>query len=175
VNQQHFLECRPATYGLGVFALKAIKPGQRLLEFTGPVIRGDALEAALESIDVDGFLQISSDSYIGLSGGLDDFVNHACEPNCGLQFLDSGIVLTAIRAISADEEITFDYASTQNAYPYRFSCGCGSATCRQDIGDFDDLPDALKWKYHHLGILAPYLSAETAGSASLRRVRSGHA
>jgi hypothetical protein len=166
VNPTCFLACRPAQYGLGIFALRSIKPGQCLLDFTGPAVRADQLGAEMRRIDVDGFLQIAKDRYVGLSGGLDDYVNHSCDPNCGLMFLDTGIVLTAIRAISADEEITFDYASTQNAYPYRFSCACGSATCRGDVGDFDELPDALKWKYHELGILAPYLSEQLTGAVS---------
>lgn len=170
--QKTLLACRPASGGLGVFARQSIRPGQRLLEFTGPIIQRDALDAALDSIDVDGFLQISADSYMGLSGGFDDLVNHSCDPNCGVQFFDSRIVLTAIRPIAADEQLAFDYASTQNAYPYRFLCGCGSPSCRRDIGDFDDLPDALKWKYHERGILAPYLSAALTGDRSLRKAAS---
>jgi hypothetical protein len=166
------LACRPASGGLGVFALRAIMPGQRLIEFTGPIIDGDALDAALECAAVDSFLQISADHYMGPSGSFDDFVNHACDPNCGLRFSRSKIVLTAIRSIAADEEITFDYASTQSAYPCRFLCGCGSRICRQDIGDFDDLPETLKWKYHRRGILPPYLSVRLTGNAGLRKAAS---
>lgn len=173
--QENLLACRPTTNGLGVFALQEIKPTQRILQFTGPVIARDALDAALDSLDVDGFLQISANSYMGPSGGFDDFVNHSCAPNCGLHFLASGIVLTAIRPISRDEQITFDYASTQNAYPCRFLCGCGSPGCRRDIGDFDDLPEALKWKYHQLGILAPYLSAALLDTAVRKRAGSRRA
>ena len=160
------LACRPASGGLGVFAVRAITPGQRLIEFTGPLIDRTTLDAALESVIVDGFLQIAEDRYMGPSGALDDFVNHSCDPNCGLRFLETGIVLTAIRPILPNEEITFDYASTQNAYPCRFLCECGSKSCRVDIGDFDDLPSGLKWKYHELGILAPYLDATLGGNAA---------
>jgi SET domain-containing protein len=166
--QDTLLARRPVSNGFGVFALRAIEPGRRLLDFTGPVIDRDGLDAALERSEVDNFLQISADSYMGPSGGLDDFVNHSCKPNCGLRFSRFKVVLAAINPIAANEEITFDYASTQNAYPYRFACGCGSPICRQDIGDFDDLPYSLKWKYYEHGILAPYLSASLTGNAGLR-------
>ncbi len=159
MTRNTLLECRPAAGGVGVFALRAIKPGQRLLRFTGPVLDRKALDAALEIAAVDGFLQISPRSYMGPSGGTDDYVNHSCDPNCGVQFAGSRIVLRSIRRIAPDEEITFDYASTQNAYPCRFSCGCGSPNCRRDIGDFDDLPFAMQLKYLELGVLAPYLAA----------------
>jgi SET domain-containing protein len=166
------LACRPASGGLGVFARRAIRPGQRLLEFTGPMMGRKALDAALDRAPVDSFLQMAADRYMGPSGGFDDFVNHACDPNCGLRFSGSKIVLTAIHPIAPDEQITFDYATTQNGYPCRFLCGCGSHLCRHDIGDFDDLPDTLKWRYHRRGILAPYLTARLTGNVGLRLVAS---
>lgn len=159
MTKNTLLTCRPVPDGLGVFSLRAIDPDRRVLDFTGPVLDRVALDASLASAAVDKFLQISADRYIGPSGGMDDFVNHSCDPNCGVQFFDSRIVLTTIRPINPGEEITFDYATTQNAYPYRFSCGCGRPNCRLDIGDFDDLPYALKSKYHDRGVLAPYLAA----------------
>ncbi len=169
MTRNTLLECRPVAGGLGVFARRAIKPGRRLLRFTGPVLDRKALEAALENAAVDSFLQISSCSYMGPSGGIDDYVNHSCEPNCGLRFLGSRIFLTAIRPFSGGEQVTFDYASTQNAYPYRFFCGCGTAGCRGDIGDFDDLPYSLQLKYHELGVLAPYLAVRLIRRMGLRR------
>ena len=167
MTQNTLLECRSVADGLGVFALRTIKTGRRLLEFTGPILNRQSLDMALEYSDVDGYLQISAHSYMGPSGGLDDFVNHSCDPNCGLLFLKSRIVLTAIRPINPGEELTFDYASTQNAYPHRFLCSCGSPKCRREIGDFDDLPFSLQRTYHERGILAPYLAASFAGDAVL--------
>lgn len=163
--QKSLLACRPGPAGVGVFALRAIEPGRRLLEFTGPVLDRKALDAALACATVDSYLQIATDSYMGPSGAMDDFINHSCDPNCGLRFSRSRIVLTAIRPIEPDEEITFDYATTQNAYPYRFSCSCDSSNCRHDIGDFDDLPSSLKRKYYELGVLAPYLAATLTSRA----------
>lgn len=153
------LDCRPVCGGTGVFALRLIKPGRRLLEFTGPFLDRAALDKALEHATVDSYLQVSADRYLGPSGGMDDFINHSCNPNCGLQFIDARILLVSIRTIRRGEEITFDYASTQNDYPCRFSCRCGSPACRGEIGDFDELPFELQLKYHELGVLAPYLAS----------------
>jgi len=155
-----YLRRRSESSGSGVCTLHSVKRGQALLIFTGPVLATMAHRAALRESDEDWFLQISATEYLGPSGGLDDFVNHACEPNCGLQFGEAGIRLVAVTDIAAGEQLTFDYATTQNAYPKRFRCLCGSPRCRGEIGDFDDLPAALKRRYHELGILAPWL-AET--------------
>ena len=54
--------------------------------------------------------------------------------------------LTSIlEALKIKRYITFDYASTQNAYPCRFLCECGSKSCRVDIGDrVRRLPDTRR-------------------------------
>ena len=108
MTQKTLLACRPVADGLGVFALRAIEPGRRLLRFSGPIIDKEALDAALACASVDSYLQVAPGSYMGPSGGMDDFVNHSCDPNCGLQFLRSGIFLVALRPIGPHEEISFE-------------------------------------------------------------------
>jgi hypothetical protein len=158
VTHSTILMRRSGVSGSGVFTLRKFGANVRLLEFVGPILVTDAHRVALGQSDIDEFLQISAHEYLGPSGGLDDFVNHSCEPNCGLNFTDNGIYLTTLRRLDAGEEISFDYATTQNAYPYRFHCHCGSLSCRGEIGDFDELPVALKWHYHDLGVLPPWLA-----------------
>jgi len=156
----HFpiLARRACASGDGVIALRTIEPGEHLLKFRGPVYNTDEHRALLAGGGTDLYLQIGSDFYMGPGGGLDDFINHSCEPNCCLHFSADGIHLVAIAQIAAGDQVTFDYATSQNDYPFRFPCACGAATCRGEIGDFDDLPAALKWRYHHNGLLAPWLS-----------------
>jgi len=52
-------------------------------------------------------------------------LNHSCEPNLGLQ---GQIVFLALRDIRADEEVTFDYAMTDDA-AYEMKCRCGTPSC----------------------------------------------
>lgn len=53
--------------------------------------------------------------------------NHSCDPNSS--FSESGM-LTAIRDIAKDEEITYDYLLHPiPASPWNFECHCGSSNC----------------------------------------------
>ena len=156
----HFpiLARRAGASGDGVIALREIGSGERLLMFRGPVYETVLHRELLARSDGDRFLQIAADLYMGPGGGLDDFVNHSCEPNCRLHYQEEGIHLVALRPIARGEQVTFDYATSQNDYPYRFECRCGAASCRGEIGNFDELPSALKWRYNSDGVLAPWLS-----------------
>lgn len=155
--------------GSGVFTLRSTKKGEPLLLFSGPILDREQHRLALQQSDVDWYLQISPHEFLGPSGGLDDFVNHSCTPNCGVLFADGSICLVALQDIDAGEQLTFDYATTQNDYPNRFRCVCGSDACRGEIGNFDELPGALKRQYHDLGVLAPWLAEAFALRRRTRR------
>ena len=60
-------------------------------------------------------------------------LNHSCEPNLRLQ---GQIVFVAFRDIAAGEELTVDYAMTDDE-PYEMECHCGSQTCRKLITGAD--------------------------------------
>lgn len=81
-----------------------------------------------------------------------DFVNHSCDPNCGLS---GQIGLVAMRDIRPGEEITFDYAMSDSSAFDEFECSCGSYNCRKKITGNDwALPD-LKTRYS--GFFSTYL------------------
>jgi uncharacterized protein len=56
-----------------------------------------------------------------------DYVNHSCDPNCGIV---GSVLLVARRRIAAGEEICFDYAMTDTDDYDEFECRCGSEQCR---------------------------------------------
>jgi uncharacterized protein len=70
-------------------------------------------------------------------------LNHSCDPNLGLQ---GQIVFVAFRDIAAGEELTIDYAMTDDE-PYEMECQCGSATCRKLITGADWQKPELQKKY----------------------------
>jgi SET domain-containing protein len=43
------------------------------------------------------------------------------------------ILLVALRAIEAGEEITYDYAATMHDDPWEMKCNCGALECRGTI------------------------------------------
>jgi len=147
----------PAGAGRGVFAGQLIGAGRRVLRFGGPVLDHQALRLALAETTHDGFLQVGPQRYLGPSGTADDLINHACSPNTFVQVGPRTVYLVALRDIEAGEELTFDYATTQVAFPLRFSCGCGAAECRGEIGNYDEMPLALITRYRALGALPWYV------------------
>lgn len=151
------LKLMPSCGGRGVFTREDIAPGTKILAFKGPRVTIETIEAAESAGNRDLFLQIDREVYLGPSGGIDDFINHSCDPNCGLQFEGAEPYLAAIEHIAAGTELTFDYASTQEQYPYRFSCSCRSSKCRGEIGDFSELPPRTKQRYLELGIVPDFL------------------
>lgn len=93
-------------------------------------------------------IQITEDLHIGpisssqREGGM-IHLNHSCEPNLGLQ---GQIVFVAMREIAKDEELTIDYAMTDDE-PYEMSCECGAPGCRQVITGYDWKKPSLQRKY----------------------------
>lgn len=70
------------------------------------------------------------------------YMNHSCDPNTW--WLDNDTMI-ARRDILPNEEITYDYASTEITIPYVMICGCGSLLCRHRITNLDYLiPDWQK-------------------------------
>ena len=142
-------------YGKGVFLGKGSRRGGILLRFTGPILDFDEIQA--ESYEDKMAIQVGERKYIGSSGEVDDFVNHSCDPNSGLQLIDGGLFLVAIRNIDGGEEITFDYSTSMNENYTEMDCYCGSASCRGRIRDFKFLPHELKEKYIQLEIVPEYI------------------
>ncbi|XRB02343.1 histone-lysine N-methyltransferase [Pycnococcus provasolii] len=60
------------------------------------------------------------------------FINHSCDPSCGAR-IEHGckIVVYALRSISVDEEITYDYQLNEEPGPEKMACYCGSSNCRK--------------------------------------------
>ncbi len=56
------------------------------------------------------------------------FANHHCEPNCAAVAEGHSIHLRSLRAIAADEELTFDYGFRLAAFPGH-PCRCGAVSC----------------------------------------------
>ncbi len=54
------------------------------------------------------------------------YSNHSCDPNIGVQ---GQIVFVAMRDIQAGEELTHDWATTDDE-DYELDCRCGAPTCR---------------------------------------------
>jgi hypothetical protein len=79
------------------------------------------------------------------------FSNHSCAPNIGVQ---GQIVFVAMRDIQTGEELTHDWATTDDD-TYAMECHCGAANCRKIITGQDWRRSDLQEQYR--GYMSWYL------------------
>jgi SET domain-containing protein len=71
------------------------------------------------------------------------YTNHSCDPNIAIQ---GQIVFVAMRDIAPGEELTHDWATTDDG-EYRMTCHCGSPRCRGTVTGKDWMKEELQAKY----------------------------
>jgi len=115
-------------------------------------------------------IQVEEDLYlVSAEDGPADWVNHSCNPNCGLR---GQIALVALRRLEPGEEVCFDYAMSDGSPYDQFTCGCGAAECRGQITGEDWSRPEL-WKRYR-GYFSPYLQQRIAAKLAARRGLRSH-
>lgn len=141
--------------GRGLYARLPFKAGEFVLEFVGDI--KPLGYASVMSLQIDDDLAIESTVDI-------DNLNHSCDPNCkveiGVDFssYDHYVYLSALRDIAADEELTFNYNSTEYdmvTQGCNFCCQCGTLYCLGEVHGFRHLDAEQKLGVREL--LVPYL------------------
>jgi uncharacterized protein len=141
--------------GRGLFADSPISKGETVCVKGGHLVTKAEL-ARYKVVVNDAELQIGDDLFLAPVAGEEFeavmmFLNHACEPNVGIQ---GQIVFVALRDIAAGEELTLDYATIDDdSEP--MTCRCGAAGCRRLITGQDWRQPGLQRKYG--GYFAWYL------------------
>ncbi|MFY9555606.1 MAG: SET domain-containing protein-lysine N-methyltransferase [Blastocatellia bacterium] len=150
--------------GRGLFAIEMISKGEIVCIKGGNIFDRRTLLEVSKTLG-PAEIQIGDDFFIGpLSEeereGSMIFSNHSCEPNIGVQ---GQIVFVAMRDIRAGEELTHDWATTDND-TYEMECQCGAATCRKVITGQDWRRRDLQQKY--AGYMSWYLVEKIRTSSS---------
>lgn len=128
-------------YGRGVYADRAIRKGEIIAAFDGPILDDDFEPWTADLLS--HAIQIGPRKWRD-SKGIARLVNHSCDPNCGIRGLNR---IVAMRPIAAGEQITWDYEMTEKSDWWRMKCRCGSNICRGRIGHYKNLPPATRRKY----------------------------
>jgi len=134
-------------HGQGLFARRAIARGEIVAAKGGHVLTTEAwaaLEPALGPADI----QISEDLFVAPAtqaerDGSMLYTNHSCDPNLAIQ---GQIVLVAMRDIAPGEELTIDWATTDDL-DYAMDCHCGRPQCRGTVTGKDWMKRELQEKY----------------------------
>jgi hypothetical protein len=141
-------EARPSPiHGTGLFAKQPIAPGEIIAVKGGHVLTGGQW-AELEPTLGPAEIQIAEDLFIAPvrrdhRDGSMLYTNHSCDPNLAIQ---GQIVLVAMRAVAPGEELTIDWATTDDG-DHQMKCRCGSAHCRGTVTGKDWMKRELQEKY----------------------------
>jgi hypothetical protein len=145
-------------HGRGLFAAAPIARGE-VVAIKGGYVFDAATRRTLQERVGPAEIPIADGFFIGpvaaeeRAGGM-IWSNHSCEPNIGVQ---GQIVFVAMRDIRAGEELTHDWATTDDD-PDEMQCRCGAASCRGTVTGQDWRRKDLQAKYR--GYMAWYLQAK---------------
>lgn len=128
-------------YGKGVFADKLIKKGEVVAAFDGKIYDDDFDDWTDDLLNHT--IQFAKTKWRD-SKGVARYLNHSCDPNCGIKKL---FKVVAMRDIQPGEEITWDYEMTEKSDWWRLKCKCGTPICRKVIGNYRNMPKKIRQKY----------------------------
>jgi len=130
-------------HGRGVYAARALKAGERVMEYIGEIISwkeaderppsdpNDPHHTFLFSLD-DGKRVIDASQ----RGNDARWINHSCDPNCETEETEDGrVFIEALRDIRRGEELNYDYCliideKLTKKLQRQYRCLCGAANCR---------------------------------------------
>ena len=141
--------------GLGVFARSELAAGEVVLSIDDSCVV-DAAHPVPEG--EESHLDYLSAGKTVLMQVPERYINHSCDPNVFVRTRDGVREVVALRAIRAQQEITYDY-SINGFGDTVWICTCQSSRCRHSIhSDFFHLPIALQREY--LPLLDAWFRAE---------------
>jgi len=133
-------------HGRGVFAVRYIRKGTRIVEYKGQRITNKEADRRYDDTKMrrhHTFLftldrKTVIDGAISAGGGDASYINHSCDPNCEAIISGEKIFIHAIREIYPGAELTYDYqyerTGKNDAKLEKFYvCKCGAQNCRGSI------------------------------------------
>ena len=135
---------RSGVHGKGVYALRAIAKGSRIIEYKGQVITwSEALRRHPHNPDEPNhtfYFHIDDKHVIdaNVDGNAARWINHACDPNCRAEEIDGRVFIEALRDLQPGEELFYDYGLIiDERYTPKlkkeYECRCGAPNCRRTM------------------------------------------
>ena len=144
-------------HGKGLFALAEIARGEVVVVKGGHIVSKKNLQENVTPVLGPVEIQIDGELFIAPVTAEEReasmlYSNHSCEPNLGIR---GEITFVALRDIQAGEELTHDWAMTDDD-DYSLPCRCGAANCRGTLTGQDwRRPDLQK---QYAGYFSAYLA-----------------
>jgi hypothetical protein len=128
-------------HGQGVFALRHMAAGERVIEYVGEII---TMAEALARHPHDPsdpnhtfYFQLGDGRVIDAvrDGNASKWINHSCRPNCEPDEVKGRVFIKTRRPVFRGEELTFDYGLVSDepvteALKALYACRCGAKRCR---------------------------------------------
>ena len=148
-------------HGRGLFATADIAAGEVVAVKGGHIISREQLRGQVTPRLGPVEIQIGDDLFItpvtqGQRDGSMLYSNHSCNANLGMR---GEITFVALRDIRAGEELTHDWATTDDD-DYSLQCKCGSPQCRGTLTGKDWQRPELQERY--AGYFSAYLAEKIA-------------
>lgn len=146
-DQRRIQVRRSGVHGRGVFALKPIARGQRIIEYKGQIISWPEAQARHPhdpgQPNHTFYFSLDDGSHVidgGRRGNAARWINHSCQPNCVADEVGSGpgqgrVYIKAKRKLKPGEELFYDYGLIIDErhtakLKKEYACHCGSSQCR---------------------------------------------
>ena len=128
-------------HGKGVYAIRPIKAGDRVLEYKGEIITWKKAEARhphdKNQPNHTFYFHLDEGHVIDArhTGNSAKWINHSCKPNLEATQDGNRIFLHALRDIKVGEELSYDYGLVIDLRKTArvkkdFACFCGATDCR---------------------------------------------
>lgn len=158
VPREQLFEIRKSPIqGFGAFALRRIRKGTLIVEYTGERIGNAEADRRYDDARMQRhhtFLFIVTQRTVvdAAVGGNDSrLINHSCDPNCETFIQRGQIFIEAIRDIPARAELSYDYLydrtdeeKGKEGIEEYYACHCGAKKCRGTILAPDEPKPARK-------------------------------
>tara|TARA_Y100001970_G_scaffold281021_1_gene390973 strand:- start:288 stop:785 length:498 start_codon:yes stop_codon:yes gene_type:complete len=154
--QKSWYKKKSILHGSGLFALKDIKKGEKVIQYIGDKVtkkegdkRAEKQIKKAEKNKKNGMVYVFElNKKYDIDGGVPSnyarFINHSCDPNCEVEITNNEIWISSIKKIKKYKELTYNYG-----YPFESDyedhiCKCGSRKCVGYILSDDDWPKLKK-------------------------------
>ena len=128
-------------HGSGVFALRRIRKGTRIVEYLGDRVSHEVANTRYEDKDPNDnhtfLFTVDKRTVIdaGVKGNDARFINHSCDPNCESETEKRRVFIEAIKTIQPGDELNYDYSICRDDddepdVDKVYGCRCGATTCR---------------------------------------------
>jgi SET domain-containing protein len=117
----------------GLFAIKNIKKGTRIIEYKGKIITKNETEKNSKFDNDKDIYLFNLNSRYDLDGdyvwNTARLINHSCNPNCEVEGKGLKLWITSIKDIKKDEELSYDYGFGYDRDYKQFPCKCAAKNC----------------------------------------------